>query len=474
MSGTLTIVKAPGPTLLVIDDDQPSCHLVTAIFSREGIHVLSAHDGRSGLERATAHLPDLVLLDLHLPDLGGLEVLEQLQARAGGPPVVMLTAERDVKMAVRATQLGAIDYLTKPIDHDDIVLVVRRVLETRVLQREVAALRRQLGEGGGLAVQMGSSPQTRQVVDAVRTVAPTNFTVLVLGETGTGKELVAQAIHRASERRQQPFIALDCGAIPEALLESELFGHEKGAFTGAERRRAGQFQLAEGGTVFLDEIGNLPMGLQAKLLRVLESRHVQPVGGATATPLDVRFVAASNHDLQERVNAGEFRADLFFRLAQYTIAIPPLRERTGDLAYLAQRFLEEARIELRRPVQEIRPEALDLLVRHRWPGNVRELRNVIRQAVLQTTELAIRRDVVRALVGKPGTAETPVRHAAAGRSLKAIAEEAARAAERQAICETLRGTRGNKSQAARALSVDYKTLHLKMRKLGIRARDFSP
>jgi DNA-binding NtrC family response regulator len=474
MSGTLTIVKAPGPTLLVIDDDQPSCHLVTAIFSREGIHVLSAHDGRSGLERATAHLPDLVLLDLHLPDLGGLEVLEQLQARAGGPPVVMLTAERDVKMAVRATQLGAIDYLTKPIDHDDIVLVVRRVLETRVLQREVAALRRQLGEGGGLAVQMGSSPQTRQVVDAVRTVAPTNFTVLVLGETGTGKELVAQAIHRASERRQQPFIALDCGAIPEALLESELFGHEKGAFTGAERRRAGQFQLAEGGTVFLDEIGNLPIGLQAKLLRVLESRHVQPVGGATATPLDVRFVAASNHDLQERVNAGEFRADLFFRLAQYTIAIPPLRERTGDLAYLAQRFLEEARIELRRPVQEIRPEALDLLVRHRWPGNVRELRNVIRQAVLQTTELAIRRDVVRALVGKPGTAETPVRHAAAGRSLKAIAEEAALAAERQAICETLRSTRGNKSQAARALSVDYKTLHLKMRKLGIRARDFSP
>jgi two-component system nitrogen regulation response regulator GlnG len=474
MSGTLTIVKAPGPTLLVIDDDQPSCHLVTAIFSREGIHVLSAHDGRSGLERATAHLPDLVLLDLHLPDLGGLEVMEQLQARAGGPPVVMLTAERDVKMAVRATQLGAIDYLTKPIDHDDIVLVVRRVLETRVLQREVAALRRQLGEGGGLAVQMGSSPQTRQVVDAVRTVAPTNFTVLVLGETGTGKELVAQAIHRASERRQQPFIALDCGAIPEALLESELFGHEKGAFTGAERRRAGQFQLAEGGTVFLDEIGNLPMGLQAKLLRVLESRHVQPVGGATATPLDVRFVAASNHDLQERVNAGEFRADLFFRLAQYTIAIPPLRERTGDLAYLAQRFLEEARIELRRPVQEIRPEALDLLVRHRWPGNVRELRNVIRQAVLQTTELAIRRDVVRALVGKPGTAETPVRHAAAGRSLKAIAEEAALAAERQAICETLRSTRGNKSQAARTLSVDYKTLHLKMRKLGIRARDFSP
>jgi DNA-binding NtrC family response regulator len=474
MSGTLTIVKAPGPTLLVIDDDQPSCHLVTAIFSREGIHVLSAHDGRSGLERATAHLPDLVLLDLHLPDLGGLEVLEQLQARAGGPPVVMLTAERDVKMAVRATQLGAIDYLTKPIDHDDIVLVVRRVLETRVLQREVAALRRQLGEGGGLAVQMGSSPQTRQVVDAVRTVAPTNFTVLVLGETGTGKELVAQAIHRASERRQQPFIALDCGAIPEALLESELFGHEKGAFTGAERRRAGQFQLAEGGTVFLDEIGNLPMGLQAKLLRVLESRHVQPVGGATATPLDVRFVAASNHDLQERVNAGEFRADLFFRLAQYTIAIPPLRERTGDLAYLAQRFLEEARIELRRPVQEIRPEALDLLVRYRWPGNVRELRNVIRQAVLQTTELAIRRDVVRALVGKPGTAETPVRHTAAGRSLKAIAEEAALAAERQAICETLRSTRGNKSQAARALSVDYKTLHLKMRKLGIRARDFSP
>jgi two-component system nitrogen regulation response regulator GlnG len=322
---------------------------------------------------------------------------------------------------------------------------------------------------------MGPSPQIREVIAQVGTVATSTFTVLVLGETGTGKELVAQAIHRQSDRRKKPFIALDCGAIPEHLLESELFGHEKGAFTGADRRKAGRFQVAEGGTCFLDEIGNLPLTLQAKLLRALESKQVQPVGAERASPIDIRFVAATNNDLQTKVSDGTFRADLYFRLAQYTIALPPLRQRPEDIAHLARRFVAEASFELRRPVQELLPEALDLLQRHDWPGNVRELRNVIRRAVLQTEGLVISPVDLRASLSAV-TTESPAAApaATAGRPLRDIAEEAARAAERAAILDTLRTTKGNKSQAARALQTDYKTLHVKMKHLGIRARDFAP
>jgi DNA-binding NtrC family response regulator len=464
--------------LLVIDDDEASCRLVRAIFSAEGYDVVAAHDGRSGLARAIADVPNLVFLDLGLPEVGGLEVLQKLRGAAPALPIVMLTADRDLKSAVRATQLGAFDYLTKPIDQEEILIVVRRALEVQALQTEVEDLRRQLSDGGSLATQMGPSAQIKDVVEQVKLVASSNFTVLILGETGTGKEVVAQAIHRASERRQKPFVAVDCGAIPEQLLESELFGHERGAFTGADRRKTGRFQLAESGTFFLDEVGNLPMSLQAKLLRVLESRQVQPVGGQKADPLDVRFVAATNHDLQERAEAGQFRSDLYFRLAQYTISLPALRERKSDIAHLADRFLQEASIELRHPVQQILPQALEVLQDHPWPGNVRELRNVVRQAVLRTKDMAIRPDVVRAILRKPeavapqATASVPIR--SGEKSLKEIAEEAAQVAERQAICETLRVTKGNKSQAAKVLRTDYKTLHLKMNRFGIRGRDFNP
>jgi two-component system, NtrC family, response regulator AtoC len=309
--------------LLVIDDDLAGCRLLRALFTPEGYEVLLAHNGREGLERTAADHPDLVILDLHLPDAFGIELLEKLRSTHPALPVIMLTAHAEVKTAVRATRLGAFDYLTKPIDHEEMLIVARRALEARALQLEVEELRRQVDEGGGLAAQMGPSPQVQQVVEQVKTVAESNFSVLILGETGSGKELVAQAVHRRSDRRKKPFIALDCGAIPDNLLESELFGHEKGAFTGAERRKEGHFHLAEGGTLFLDEVGNMPLGLQAKLLRVLESRQVQAVGATRATPMDVRFIAATNDDLQARVSEGQFRADLFFRLAQYTISLPP-------------------------------------------------------------------------------------------------------------------------------------------------------
>jgi DNA-binding NtrC family response regulator len=459
--------------ILVIDDDEPSCRLVKAIFKREGFDVICAENGSVGLEKASADHPELVLLSLRLPNEDGLVVLSKLKAERRLRPVIMLTDHSELKIAVRATQLGAFDFLAKPIDHEQVLVVVRRALDTKALQLEVEDLRRKLGEGGSLASQMGPSPQIRQIIEQVRTVAASRFTVLISGETGTGKELIAQAIHRESDRRQKPFIAIDCGAIPEQLLESELFGHERGAFTGADRRKAGRFELAEGGTFFLDEVGNLPMSLQAKLLRVLESRQVQSVGGAKTASMDVRFVAATNNDLHARVADGQFRPDLYFRLAQYIILIPPLRERVGDIAYLTQRFLEEATVELRRPVQRISPEALDLLERYGWPGNVRELRNVVRQSVLQTKEYVIQRQVVRSLLGKAGTSVGSPSPQGSDKTLKQVAIQAVNVAEKAAIAEALRVTKGNKSQAARALGTDYKTLHLKMKKFELRWRDFS-
>jgi DNA-binding NtrC family response regulator len=461
-------------TLLVIDDDEASCRLVRATFKAEGFQVVAAHEAEAGLARIAADHPDIVLLDVLFPTGSGVELLELLKKTYPSLPVVMLTASRDVKTAVRATQLGAFDYLTKPTAHDEIVAVVRRALDARALHLAVEDLRRRVNKDDAdlLMVEMGPSAHIKEVVEQVALVAASTLSVLIIGETGSGKELVARAIHRQSERRGQPFIALDCGAIPEPLLESELFGHERGAFTGADRQRAGHFRLAAGGTCFLDEIGNLPTTLQAKLLRVLESREVRPIGGDRATRVDVRFIAATHDDLQARTRVGGFRSDLYFRLAQYTVAVPPLRARREDILYLAQRFLDEASVELRRPVRQLAPAALEQLQRAEWPGNVRELRNVIRQAVLRSNGMAIRPSDLRVLLSTPPMPSGATARAGGTPSLREVAAAASRSAERDAICDMLRATNGNKSRAARALQTDYKTLHLKMRQLGIRARDF--
>jgi DNA-binding NtrC family response regulator len=465
-----------GGNLLVIDDDEPTCRLVRATFKADGLNVLIADDGPAGLARVQADQPDVVLLDVRLPSASGIDVLEQLRRTNPSLPVVMLTASREIKTAVRATQLGAFDYLTKPIEHDEIVAVVRRALDVRALHLEVEDLRTRVtrNEAHQLAFEMGTSTGIRELLEQVATVARSNFSVLIIGETGTGKELVAQAIHRQSDRRRQPFIALDCGAIPEPLLESELFGHERGAFTGADRRRTGHFQLATGGTCFLDEIENLPLTLQAKLLRVLESREVRPLGAERPTTVDVRFIAATKEDLQLRAQKGHFRADLYFRLAQYTIALAPLRQRPEDIAYLAQRFLEEASIELRKPVRELAPAAIEMLRRHDWPGNVRELRNVVRQAVLRSDGLAIKPTDLRALLTSTPTPASGAITSTRMQSLKEIAADATRTAERDAIGDALRVTKGNRSRAANLLQTDYKTLLRKIRQLGIRVRNFIP
>jgi DNA-binding NtrC family response regulator len=461
------------PTVLLIEDDAPSRRLVQAILKPEGIELATAEDGQRGLELAEANEPDLAILDLRLPGMDGLEVLQRLRTAHRNLPVIIVTAFGELKTAVEATKLGAFDYLSKPIEHEQLTFAVRRALETRELRVEVEKLREAGADGPSLTQHMGRSPAIARVVEQVRTVSDTNFSVLIVGDTGTGKELVAQAIHRMSQRKSRPFVAIDCGAIPENLVESELFGHEKGAFTGAEQKKQGQFRLAEGGTLFLDEIGNLPLGLQAKLLRVLESRQLQALGSSKAAPLDVRVLAATNRDLEKQASAGRFRADLYFRLAQYTITLPALRERRSDIPYLAQRCLEEASIELRRPTLSIAKDALLALQRYDWPGNVRELRNVLRQAVLESNDLTLRASTLAHLLKlgdrPPSEAEQP-----ALLSLREAARAAARDAERRVIGQALRQTHGNKSQAARLLQTDYKTLYLKMKSLAIRSRDFAP
>ena len=457
--------------ILVVDDDADVRWLLSGILKADGLEVLTCEDAAIGVERVRQDAPSVILIDLELPRLDGMEALKEIKAIDPQLPVIILTAYGDIRTAVQAMRLGAYDYLTKPFDNDEIVLTVQRALEQRALLAEVEDLKSQLAEGGSLKEQMGPSGEIQKVIQQVKQVAGSPFTVLIQGETGTGKELVARAIHQQSARREKPFIALDCGAIPETLIESELFGYEKGAFTGADRKKEGHFQLAERGSLFLDEIVNLPLPTQSKLLRVLQERQVQLLGGKRAVPVDVRIIAASNVPLERELRAGRFRQDLYYRLNEFTINLPPLRERREDILCLAKRFLEEAAMELKRPVRGISEEAAQLLLRHPWPGNARELRNVIRQVVLLSSDLIRSEDLTALDAGDPG-APSALRPGpgSAGLSLR----EAAAEAERQTIRRALQAARGNKSAAARLLRTDYKTLHLKMKRYGFRASDFLP
>jgi DNA-binding NtrC family response regulator len=354
-----------------------------------------------------------------------------------------------------------------------LILTLERAVERHRLHSRIEELKRQ-GQGSTLAERMGGSPAIALVIQQVAQVAESNFTVLVQGETGTGKELVARAIHQQSPRRQSPFVAVDCGAIPETLVESELFGHERGAFTGAQARREGHFQLAKGGTLFLDEIGNVPLATQAKLLRALEQREVHPLGGARAVTVDARIIAATNSELEESVKAGRFRADLYYRLSEFTIALPPLRSRREDIMHLSQRFLDEVSMELRRPVRRISDEAMQVLLHHDWPGNVRELRNVVRKAALLATDVVTPEHIPALSASAPAHARAGAEPVGEDLSLREVAELAAVQAEREIIRHALESTKGNKSQAARLLRTDYTTLHAKMKRYGISARDFTP
>ena len=473
-SEAITLSSSPSTQsprrLLSLDDDPMQGRMITALFrDTPSIEVTAVHDPGEALELVAANPPDLVLLDLGLPGMSGLEVLQRLKASYPQLPVIVLTGFSDVRTAVQAIKLGAYQFLTKPVNTDELQVIVERALEHSELLEEIESLRRKVGTDNAIGCLVGGSLGMQAVVRRIRQVAPSNFTVLVQGETGVGKELVARALHEESGRQGHPLIPIDCGAIPENLLESELFGHERGAFSGADRRKEGLFTLADGGTIFLDEIGNLPLPIQAKLLRVIQERKLMSVGATVPRPIDVRFIAATNVPLENAVREGKFRQDLYYRLAEFTIVIPPLRERGDDVVLLARRFREEASMELRRPVAGISEDAARVLKAHTWPGNVRELRNVIRQAVLLAPDSIIEAQQIKSLLtGWDGKVDTSA-SSWTDRSLKEIAETAAADAEKRAIQEILQKTNGNKSQAARLLRVDYKTLHLKVKRYGLGA-----
>jgi DNA-binding NtrC family response regulator len=459
--------------ILVVDDEAEIRSLLGAILQSNGYEAVSAEDGAAALHQVQRERPDVILLDLSMPRMSGLVALSEIKRLDPDVPVIICTAHADLATAVQAMKLGAYDYLTKPFDVDLLALTVSRAVERGQLRSRIDELKRQ-GSGSSLAERMGGSAAIGQVIQQVARVAESSFTVLVQGETGTGKELVARAIHQQSPRRQAPFVAVDCGAIPETLVESELFGHERGAFTGAQTKREGHFQLARGGTLFLDEVGNIPVATQAKLLRALEQREVLPLGGTRPVAVEARIIAATNSSLEDGVKAGRFRPYLYYRIGEFTITLPPLRSRREDIAHLAQRFLDEVSMELRRPVRRVSDDAMDTLLRHDWPGNARELRNVIRKAALLASDVVTAEHLPALGAMISGPARGAAGPSGDDLSLRQAAELAATQAEREAIRQALETTKGNKSQAARILRTDYTTLHAKMKRYGISARDFIP
>jgi DNA-binding NtrC family response regulator len=487
--------------VLIVDDDVSLLQgLSEALRIRmTGLLVETAESGAAGLGQIMTGDYDAIVTDIKMPGMSGLQLLAEIATHRPDTPTLVITGYGDRDLVVQALRAGAHDFVQKPIDRDYFVASLRRAIEKRELSRRVKgqqlALERHLSEletivdartrdlrernkviESPLRFLMGPNGPMEKIVEQIKQVAESPLTVLVEGETGTGKELVARSIHQLSARREKPFVAVDCGAIPDTLIESELFGYEKGAFTGAHQRKEGQFQLAGAGTLFLDEILNLPLSTQAKLLRALQERQVQPLGSKRPIQVNARIIAASNVPLEQEARAGRFRQDVFFRLNEFRITLPPLRERGGDILYLANEFLPEAGMELGRPCRKISEAAAQVLLRYPWPGNVRELRNVIRRAILLASDVIEPEHLSVLPPGEPPAAsleKPPLSDvASADLSLKAIAEAAASEAERRAIHRVLQVTKGNKSKAARLLGTNYKTLYLKIKQYGIDAGRF--
>jgi len=457
--------------ILVVDDQPHIVELARRILENEGYSTLSAGDGAEALRVVDAQLPDAVLMDINMPGMDGISALRELTRKHPTVPVIMMSGYSDVSTAVTAMKLGARNYLCVPLDPDELVLQVTRCLEETRVRREMTRLQTILGDSAHLCELMGYSPHIIRLTEQISTVAPTDFTVVVYGESGSGKELVARAIHRMSKRSAGPFVPVDCGSIPETLIESELFGHERGAFTGAYRQQEGSFERASGGTLLLDEIGNLPKSMQAKLLRALQERKVAHVGGTQLIDIDIRVIAAGNTRLEDLIRQGVFREDLYHRLNEFFIEIPPLRERKEDLVYLAKRFMDLTAEKLRKEVRGISDAALQIMLDYDWPGNVRELRNSIQRAVLLCDGTIRPADLTGLLPAAPRHASAALSSLALseGLSLKQIGDTAKKEAEAEAIRQVLEKTEGNKSQAARILQVDYKTILTKIRDYGLDA-----
>ncbi len=441
------------PGLLVVDDDESALESLRQIFEHEGFAVSVARSGEEALDALRSDGHEVVLADLRMPGMDGLDLLRAIKAIRPETEVVIMTAFGTIEKAVEAMREGAYDFVTKPLKRPLVVRSVTRAHEKAVLKAENLALRQELDAVAGERNLIGTSPAMRKVLDTIVQVAPASATVLLQGESGTGKELVARAIHRRSPRSGGPFVAINCAAIPVTLLESELFGHERGAFTGAFARREGRFKLADGGTLFLDEVAELDPMVQAKLLRVLQEGEFERLGGTQTIRTDVRLIASSNRPLLDMVRAGKFREDLFYRLHVITITLPPLRERVEDIPLLAQHFLARFASRNRKDVRVISREATELLLAHDWPGNVRELENTIEHAVVLCRGDTIRAEDLPDLVARDDHARQYLT-IQLGTPLDDI--------EQQVIQQTLRMTKGNKRLAAQLLGIATRTIYRKL------------
>ena len=455
--------------ILVVDDDQAICSLLSNLVKAEGFKSLQGLDGKTALEIVRSESPDAMLLDMKLPDMNGMEVLRQAKEIDSNLPVIVITGYSDTQGAIDAMKAGAFDYIGKPFEIKDVLRVVHHALDERKLKQE--ATERSAQKQNSLKEAMGPSDVVERIVAEVNRVAGSEFTVVITGETGSGKELVARAIQEQSPRSKAPFMPVDCGAIPETLLESELFGHEKGAFTGADVQKHGKFEIAQGGTLFLDEISNMPLGSQAKLLRVLQEKKIYRVGGTKSIRVDVRLLVATNQDPYGLVESGSFRKDLFYRLNEFCIVVPPLRDRKEDIPYLAKRFLDSANRELKKNVKGFSESALDVLFNYNWPGNVRQLRSTIRRATLLAEDKITQNDLDLKRIQVHGFTPKVQDMPWQGLSLREIVKQGVDAIEREVLTQVLEHVEGNKAKAARVLQIDYKTIHMKLKRYGIGTQD---
>lgn len=464
------------PTLLVVDDEPNILYTITEILAAPDLEVLPVATAREGIEAVRVRRPDAVLLDVRLPDMSGLEAFRRMRAIEPRLPVVIMTAFTTTETAIEAIKQGAFEYLVKPVDYSRLQDVVDRAIEISRMNRVPALLPTEAVGTADSDPIVGNSAAMQEVYKAIGRAATHDSTVLILGESGTGKELVARAIYQHGLRRERPFLAINCAALPESLLDSELFGHERGAFTGAERQRIGKFEQCDGGTIFLDEIGDMSGSTQAKALRLLQDQRFERVGGNEPVATDVRIIAATNQDLGALIAAGRFRSDLFYRLDGFTIRLPPLRDRKDDLPLLAEHFLRRAAVDLVRPVHSIAADALVRMNDHDWPGNVRELRAAIRYAVIHTSGDVVTADCLPETCGRlksGGGGVTPAFDLLeAARKMLAgddgdVYRRLSLLADRVILEETMRHFRGNQARAAEKLGISRVTLRSRLRQLGM-------
>ena len=448
------------PKILIVDDEASHRQMLRAVLSAERYEIHGAENGQAAIAGVANQFYDLILMDIRMAGLSGIEALKEINHLSPGIPVIIMTAYASVDTAVEALKAGAYDYITKPLDIDELKLLVEKALQFHHLEQENLLLKERLNDRFDFSNIIGRSRSMQDVFETIGLVAPSEATVLITGESGTGKELIANAIHQNSPRKDRPFIKINCAALQETLLESELFGHEKGAFTGAIASKKGRFQLAHNSSIFLDEIAEMAPVTQAKILRVLQEREFESVGGTRTTKVNTRLIAATNKNLEEEIQTGRFREDLYYRLNVVRIDVPPLRDRQDDILLLTDFFLKSYAEKNRKLLKGFTPRATDLLIRHEWPGNVRELENVVERAVIMARgEMITPMEFPEMLKKLDDELKTTSVNLEPGRSLKEV--------EKEMILRTLEETAGNRTHAANILGISRRTLQMKLKEYGI-------